>query len=179
MADNDKTIVLTFYGKDDAVESVSVSLFALEGSRYYSGDNPAKDHCFNINSLELKDNRWIFSQVINENKRIPLKKPLQFDAINRLSGRDLQRVIRETDNFDLVRAIKGTDEETKEKIFKNMSKHAAAVLKEDIETAHGIGEDEISISKMKIIGIIERLSANGNIINAELVVLPSDGGTNE
>jgi flagellar motor switch protein FliG len=176
----DKTIVLTFYGKDDTVESVSVSLFNRESNNYYYNEEyPAKEHCSSINSLELKDNRWIYSQVIKENKRVYVKKPLQFDAINRLSGRDLQLVIRETDNIDLVRAIKGTDEETKEKLFKNMSKHAAAVLKEDIEAAHGIGEDEISISKMKIIGIIERLSANGNINNAELVVLPSDGGTNE
>jgi hypothetical protein len=179
MADNGKTIVLTFYGKDDTVESVSVSLFGQERDHYYAdGNYPAKEHCLNMNSLELKDNRWIYSQVIQENKRILLKKHLQFDVINRLSGRDLQLVIRETDNFDLGRAIKGTDEETKEKIFKNMSKHAATVLKEYIEAAHGIGEDEINISKMKIIGIIERLSANGNINAAELVVAPN-GGSNE
>jgi flagellar motor switch protein FliG len=175
----DKTIVLIFYGKDDTVESVSVSLFAHESDNYYyDGDNPAKDHCLNNNSLELKDNRWIFSQVIKENKRILLKKPLQFDIINRLSDRDLQRVIREIKNIDLVRVINGTDEKTKEKIFRNMSKHAAAVLKEDIEAAHGIGNDEISISKMKIIEIIERLSANGNITPEEPVVARA-GGSNE
>jgi hypothetical protein len=174
-----KTIVLTFYGKDDIVESVSVSLFAQESDHYYyDGDNPAKDHCLNNNSLVLKDNRWIFSQVIKENRRVSLKKPMQFDIINRLSNRDLQSVIKEIDNRDLLRAIKGMDEETKEKIYKNMSKHAAAVLKEHVEAAHGIGNDEISISMMKIIEIIERLSTNGNINTVELVLTPN-GGSNE
>jgi len=123
----------------------------------------------NMNSLALTDNRWVYAQIITENQRVFLKKPLQFDeAINKLSNRDLQLVIRETENFDLVRVLKGADEETKEKIFNNMTSRAAAVLKEDIETRLGITENEIRASKMKILGIIDRLRAHGNI-NSEIV----------
>jgi flagellar motor switch protein FliG len=160
----EKTIVLTTYGKGDEIESVSVNLFDREDS-YYSRDaiNPAKYYCLNINDLELKDDRWVYAQIISQNEKIMLRKPLQFDIIHKLEDRDLQRVLKEVKRFDLIRALKGTEDSIKDKIFNNMSKRAVAVLKEDMETVHAVGKDEIKSAKARIIEVIQKLSANDNI----------------
>ena len=39
----------------------------------------------------------------------------------------------ELDNQDLAKALKAVDTEVQEKIFRNMSKRAAALLREDME----------------------------------------------
>ena len=159
-----KTLVLTMYGRNDEVEEVSVNQFKIEES-YYSrdSDNPARYYCATINNLELKNDAWVYAQIVNQNQKVKLRKPLQFDIINKMDDRDLQLVIEKTENGDLLKVLLGADDETKEKIFKNTSKHNANMLKEDMASLHGVGEDEIKISKDKIVETIQGLISNGNI----------------
>ena len=173
----DKIIVLNMYGKDDDVENISVSLFDREKDGFYTNGtfvaisqhykdsrNTVLNYCSNINELELKDNHWISAQVIYENQKIPLKKPPQFDIINQLDCRSLQRVLREVNNIDIAKALKGIDEETKEKVFKNMSPRAAVMLKEDIEALHEVSTVDIKASREKIIEKIQFLINVGEIV---------------
>ena len=55
-----------------------------------------------------------------------------FEDIILLDDRSLQLVLREVDTKDLSLAMKATSDEVAEKIYKNMSKRAADMLKEDI-----------------------------------------------
>jgi hypothetical protein len=155
------SIVLTMYGKGENVESVSVN-FVDNDTSYYA-DQPAGRYCQNINELELSDNRWIYAQIIKENQKVPLRKPLQFDVILQMDNRDLQLVLSKLQPAVVLRILKGADEEVRAKIFNNMSKSAAACLKEDLLTVYGIGADEISAAKMETIEIIQKLSADGSI----------------
>ena len=162
-----KTLVLTMYGRNDEVEEVSVNQYETDEGYYSSydrdSDNPARRYCATINNLELKDGAWIYAQIIKLNQKVKLMKPLQFDIINKMVDRDLQLVIEKTENSDLLRVLLGADDATKEKIFKNTSKHNVNMLKEDLASLHGIGEDEIKICKDKIVETIQKLIANGNI----------------
>ena len=159
-----KIIVLNMYGKDEIIENISVSLFD-GGEQYYSNNmNNALNYCKNINDLELKDNHWIHAEVVKENEKITLKRPLKFDIINRLHDRSLEKVLREVNRADLAKSLIDIDKETKEKILKNLSQRSAKMLTEDIEALHEIGSDDIKLSQNKIIEIIQHLNSTGEII---------------
>ena len=158
---SDKKIVLTMYGKDESIENISIALFELDSS--YSSQNSAFNYCKNINDLELKGNNWIYATVINENEKIILSKPPVFDFINNLYDISIQRLLRVINKTDLAKALIGIDDRTKEKIFKNMTKRAAIMLREDIATLNDTDIDEIKSSRNKVIQAIQRLCYTGEI----------------
>lgn len=61
------------------------------------------------------------------------KRMFVFEDIVLLDDRAIQKVMREVDNSDLAKALKSVDTEVQEKIFKNMSKRAANLLREDMD----------------------------------------------
>ena len=155
----EKSIVLTMYGKDETIETISVSL--IKGDHSYSGNSNALRYCLNINELKLNGNQWIYARIINENEKIVLSKPPKFDIINRLADYSVQALISEAEHWVLVKALKTAEESIKEKIFKNMSEKAAVMLKEDIETLKNIENDEIQKSRNQIIEIILKRTEQG------------------
>jgi len=56
-----------------------------------------------------------------------------FDDILKLDDRSIQELLREVSSEDLAKALKVVVAEGREKVFKNMSKRGADMLKEDIE----------------------------------------------
>lgn len=178
----DKAIVLTMFGENDSVENVSVSLFDATGS-YYSKNNNAENYCENINNLELKDNKWVYASVIEDNEKIRMKKPFaidvtNFEIIDTLDDRALQKIFREASTTNIAIALKDVNEETKEKVFRNVSKRIAAIIKEDMELNNICNEDVI-IARKKIIEIIKQLNRDGNIIIAGADLLGGGIGTHQ
>ena len=57
-----------------------------------------------------------------------------FENLKEVDDRGIQALLREVSSDVLVVALKGADDELKEKIFKNMSKRAAELLRDDLET---------------------------------------------
>jgi flagellar motor switch protein FliG len=161
-----KIIVLTMYGKDESIESISISLFDRAGPYYSETTNNALNYCENINDLELKDNHWIHASIVNENEKVFLLKPPKLDILNKLHDRSLQRVLQEVSRTDLARALRGVDEAIKEKVLKNMSKRSATMLREDMESLHEMSNDDIRSSRNRIIEAIQRLSSRGEIVVA-------------
>ncbi len=97
------------------------------------------------------------------------KKMFVFEDITMLDDRSVQKVLRETDMQDLSRALKLADTKVQEKIFVNMSKRAASMLKEDMEFMGPIRKKDALESQKKMISIIARLEETGEI------VIPSSG----
>jgi flagellar motor switch protein FliG len=164
----DKAIVLTMFGKDDSVENISVSLFDT-GDSYYRNNN-AENFCDTINNLELKDNKWVYASIIKENEKIMMKKPFEldvakFEIINALDDRALQKIFREASPANIAIALKDVDEETKEKVFRNVSKRIAVIIKEDMELNNTSNENVI-IARKKIMEIIKQLNRTGEIVIA-------------
>jgi len=92
------------------------------------------------------------------------KMHFNFNEIIMLDDRAVQKILREIDSTDLAKALKNSDEETKNKIFRNMSKNAADMLKEEIEFLGPLREKDIFESQAKITSTILRLEADGEII---------------
>jgi len=86
-----------------------------------------------------------------------------FGNIVLLDDRAIQKVMREVDSQELAKAMKGTDAKIKDKIFYNMSKRAAAMLKEDMEYMGPVRKRDVEESQQKIVSIIRQLEYSGEI----------------
>lgn len=87
-----------------------------------------------------------------------------FEDIVQLDDSSIQRVLREIDSKDLATSLKGTKEEVKQKILKNMSERAQAVLLEDMEYMGPIRSKEVQKAQSKIVGVIKALEAVGEVV---------------
>jgi flagellar motor switch protein FliG len=103
------------------------------------------------------------------------KRMFVFEDIVMLDDRAIQKVMREVDTAELAKALKAVDSEVQDKIFRNMSKRAAALLKDDMEYMGPIRMKDVEESQQKIVSIIRKLEEQGEIVVAragedELVV---------
>ncbi len=94
------------------------------------------------------------------------RRMLVFEDIVLLGDKDIQKVLREIDTTEMAKALKGVNSEVQDKIFKNMSKRAASVLKEDMEYMGPVRVKDVEEAQQKIVGIIRRLEDNGDVVIA-------------
>ncbi|MDR2803350.1 MAG: flagellar motor switch protein FliG [Treponema sp.] len=103
------------------------------------------------------------------------KRMFVFEDIVMLDDRSIQKVMREVDQQELSKALKSVDAEVQDKIYRNMSKRAAQMLKEDMEFMGPIRLKDVEEAQQKIVSIIRHLEDTGEIVVAragedELVV---------
>ncbi|MFB5753920.1 flagellar motor switch protein FliG [Leptospira kirschneri] len=96
------------------------------------------------------------------------KRMFVFEDIVLLDDRAIQKVMREVDNSDLAKALKSVDTEVQEKIFKNMSKRAANLLREDMDFMGPIRIKDVEDAQQKIVNIIRKLEDAGEIVVARV-----------
>lgn len=87
-----------------------------------------------------------------------------FENLIDVDDRGIQTILREVQQDILMRALKGTDENLKEKIFKNMSKRAAELLQDDLEAMGPVRISEVEAAQKEILSIARRLSDSGEIM---------------
>ncbi len=90
-------------------------------------------------------------------------KMFTFENVLQLDDRSMQEVLREVSSEDLARSLKVVDEDLREKVFRNMSKRGAEMLKEDIELMPPTRLSDIEKSQMMIIETTKRLESEGKI----------------
>ncbi len=108
-----------------------------------------------IESLEIQD-----PELAEDIK----KRMFVFEDIILLDDRSLQLVLREIDSKDLALALKAVSTEVSNKVFKNMSKRAAEMLREEIEYMGPVRIRDVEESQQKIVNVIRRLEESGEII---------------
>lgn len=89
-----------------------------------------------------------------------------FEDIVLIDDRGVQRILREVDKRDLALALKVADEKVRQKIFKNMSERAAAVIKEELEFMGPVRLKEVEAAQGRIIEVIRRLAEQEEIVIA-------------
>ncbi|MBQ1510550.1 MAG: flagellar motor switch protein FliG [Selenomonadaceae bacterium] len=87
-----------------------------------------------------------------------------FEDIVLLDDRSLQMVLREVDNKDLSLALKATPSEVSDKVYKNMSKRAADMLREEIEFMGPVKIRDVEEAQVKVVNIIRALEEKGEIV---------------
>lgn len=87
-----------------------------------------------------------------------------FENLLDIDDRGMQAILREVQADTLATALKGADEEIREKIFKNMSKRAAEILRDDIASKGPVRLSEVEQAQKEILAVVLRLSEEGTIM---------------
>ena len=94
------------------------------------------------------------------------KRMFVFEDIVMLDDKAIQKVLREVDTQELSKALKSVDSEVQDKIFRNMSKRAASLLKEDMEFMGPTRRKDVEEAQQKIVAVIRKLEEAGEVVIA-------------
>jgi flagellar motor switch protein FliG len=92
-----------------------------------------------------------------------LDQMFTFENLNALDDRAIQTLLREVQSESLIVALKGAEQDLREKIFKNMSSRAAEMLREDLEAKGPVRVSEVEAEQREILKIVRRLADEGQI----------------
>lgn len=87
-----------------------------------------------------------------------------FANLAEVEDRGIQVILREISTDQLVVALKGADTVLQEKIFKNMSKRAADLLRDDLEAAPPVRVSDVESAQKEILTVARRLADEGEIM---------------
>ncbi|MCB1754135.1 MAG: flagellar motor switch protein FliG [Gammaproteobacteria bacterium] len=86
-----------------------------------------------------------------------------FDNLLSVDDRGMQSLLREVSTDKLILALKGAAQELREKIFRNMSKRAAEMLRDDLEAKGPVRLAEVEEAQKEILTVAMRMSEEGTI----------------
>ncbi len=86
-----------------------------------------------------------------------------FDNLIDIDDHGIQLLLREVQSESLIIALKGAQEELRNKIFKNMSQRAGEALKEDLESKGPVRVSEVETEQKGILKILRQLADDGQI----------------
>ena len=92
------------------------------------------------------------------------KRMFVFEDIVLLDDRSLQLVLRQVESKDLALSLKASSSEVTDKIFRNMSKRAAEMLKEEIQYMGPVRIRDVEESQQRIVNVIRSLEESGEIV---------------
>ena len=87
-----------------------------------------------------------------------------FDNLMAVDDRGIQTILREVSTDLLVLALKGADLPLQEKIFGNMSKRAAELLRDDMEAKGPVRLSEVEGAQKEILAVARKLADDGEIM---------------
>lgn len=108
-----------------------------------------------IDGVRLHDND-LAQEIIDE--------MFVFDNVVDIDDRGIQLLLREIQSESLIVALKGSTQELRDKIFKNMSQRARDALQEDLEAKGPVRVSEVEAEQKEILKVVRRLSEEGQII---------------
>ena len=122
-----------------------------------------------LNLVDRTTEKFIIETLEEEDPELAeeiKKRMFVFEDIVMLDDRAIQRVLRDVDSNDLSKALKAVDPEVQDKIFRNMSKRAATLLKEDMEFLGPTRRKDVEEAQQKIVSIIRKLEEQGEVVIA-------------
>ncbi len=87
-----------------------------------------------------------------------------FENLKDVDDRGIQMLLREVSSEVLIVALKGADGALQDKIFKNMSKRAAELLRDDLEVKGPVRISEVESAQKEILTIARRMADAGEIV---------------
>ena len=87
-----------------------------------------------------------------------------FDNLKEVDNTGIQALLREVSSEILILALKGADDEMKEKIFSNMSKRASELLRDDLEARGPVRLSDVEGAQKEVLVIARRMADAGEIM---------------
>jgi len=122
-----------------------------------------------MNTIDRTTEREILEKLGEQDPELAeeIRKHLfVFEDLVKLDDRSIQIILREVDTRDLALALKGATDELKEKIFRNMSKRAASLLKDELDYMGPVRVKDVEGAQQKIVEVVRRLEEAGEIVIA-------------
>ncbi len=119
-----------------------------------------------INNLDSSMSGELLDQIkeVDEEMGVQIQDLMfVFENLNEVDDRGIQVLLREVSGELLTVALKGADEDLKEKIFRNMSKRAAELLRDDLEAKGPVKVSEVENAQKEILVIARRMADAGEI----------------
>ncbi|MDW7651570.1 MAG: flagellar motor switch protein FliG [Bacillota bacterium] len=120
-----------------------------------------------LNNVDRGTEKLILEELEKDDPKLVdeiRKRMFIFEDIISLDNASIQRIIREIDQKDLALALKGSSDEVRDRVFRNVSKRAAEMLREDIEFMGPVRLREVEEAQQRIVGVIRKLDETGEII---------------
>ena len=120
-----------------------------------------------LNNVKTNTESSVMDEINKHDKGLGEKiKSLMFvfDNLLDVDDRGMQSILREAAQDKLVLALKGASSDVRDKIFKNMSKRAAELLKDDLETAGPAKLSDVEDAQKEILEVALRLAEEGKIM---------------
>lgn len=119
-----------------------------------------------LNFMDGAASNLLLEKVSENNADLALKiqdKMFVFEDIASISASAMQTLLREIPTGQLLLALRGASQELKEKIFSNMSRRAAEILRDDLESSPPAKLSEVEWAQKDILGIVKQLADSGEI----------------
>jgi flagellar motor switch protein FliG len=165
LAKLDRTTPEVLYEIESTLEK-RLSAFAVDDYTSAGGIDAAVDI---LNMVDRTTEKTIIDSLEEEEPELAeeiRKRMFVFEDIITLDDRSIQKVLREVDSKDLAMALKTASEEVASRIYKNMSKRASEMLKEDMDYMGPVRLRDIEETQQKIVAVIRRLEDTGEIVIA-------------
>ena len=86
-----------------------------------------------------------------------------FEDLKKVDDRGIQMLLREVSSEVLILALKGADDELQDKVFRNMSKRAGELLRDDLEARGPVRISDVETAQREILTITRRMADSGEI----------------
>lgn len=149
------------------LDAVIAQQFSGSNNKFQSSSIGGYKAAANIlNSMETSVEAVLMESISKSDENLGQKLQelmFVFDDLSRLDDRSLQTLLREVASDRLVIALKGADTLLRDKIFANMSKRAAEMLRDDLEVKGPVKLSEVDGAQKEILLIARRLGDSGQI----------------
>ena len=122
-----------------------------------------------LNVMDKQSEQNIMARVEEKDPQLAeeiRKLMFVFEDIIYIDDRGMQTLLKEVPNDKLVMALKTAPDEIKDKIFRNISKRAADLLREDLESMGPVKLSDVEKAQQEIINVAKRLESEGKIMIA-------------
>jgi flagellar motor switch protein FliG len=123
-----------------------------------------------LNAVDGNTEESVLSHIEEEDDGLAemvRQKMFVFEDLLQLEDRNFRDILQNVDNQMLIKALKTSSEEMKNKIFSNLSERASEMLKEDMEVMGPIKLREVEEAQQEIIRTAKRLESEGKIVLAK------------
>ena len=86
-----------------------------------------------------------------------------FENLLEVDDLGIQKLLRDISSESMILALKGADDAMREKCFKNMSRRAAEMMRDDLEAKGPVRVSAVEEAQKEIVAIARRLSEEGEI----------------
>jgi len=120
-----------------------------------------------LNQTDEISSELILSEIEETDAEMAVQikqKMFVFEDLVLVDDRGFQKLLRKIETVELAIALKAAPDEVKDKVFRNMSQRAGAMLQEEIEDLGPVRMTEVADAQMTITGIIQAMEAKGEII---------------